>query len=543
MDNWNRGWLSSILAGVTLLTSVVWADRPGWQQQNVDWLAGPCGRVKAVSVLQGGSLPLRAKPRKGESDGARKAVSSGEPAAGFGLFFGEFAPLSHFANVIESPPIAGFVPQIVVSVTNTRSDDADWVAQTHNSVVGGHLTNSPETNFAIGLFDTGASFHLMSYAAARRTGVYASDLLTPNTVEIIGATSSAFARVSQPLALFVDGLAAIDPNTMTVDESNMVGQSNVSIVVGDEPTPDLKDLPTAIGSPMSVNFVTAIFNDRPITLTYDGNDYTSPDIRFYEHEDPNIPDLPGTIPLTLIPSGAVNIQYIIDFEAIVDFVFRPGQPSIIVGNLGQSLFFVGSVDLHDGARSAIDKSRFMLDTGAQITVISSGIASRLGLDPAKKDFEVEIEDATGTITIQPGFYIDSLEMPALGEWLSFTNVPVVLLDVASPEGGTLDGIIGMNLFVDFNLVLHGGGLMMQAPPFLEFERIPAHLAADIAPPQGDGVVDWLDFAALAQAWLSSAGQLNWYAKADLAPPGAPDGVIDYLDLAVLAESWLARTAP
>ncbi len=543
LGSWNRGWLFSSLVGVACLTSVLLADGPGWERHSVDWLAGPCGRIKSISVPQGGSLPLRVRPRDGETAGSPQADSSGGTATGFGLFWGESWTLLNFANVIESPPIAGFVPQIAVSVTNARSEDSDWVAQTHGSVVGKHLTNSPQTNFAIGLFDTGASFHLMSYAAAQRTGVYASRLLTPNTVEIIGATNSAFALVSQPLALFVDGLAAIDPNTRTLDESRMVGQSNVSIVVGNQPTPDLKDLPTAIGSPMSVNFVTAIFNDHPVTRTYDGNDYTSPDIRFYEHEDPCIPDLPGTIPLTLIPSGAANIQYIPDLEAIIDFIFQPGQPSIIVGNLGQSLFFVGSVDLHDGARSAIDKSRFMLDTGAQITVISSGIASRLGLDPAKSDFKVEIEDATGAVTMQPGFYLDSLEIPALGEWLSFTKVPVVLLDVASPEGGTLDGIIGMNLFVDFNLVLHGGGLMMQAPPFLEFERIPAHLAADIAPPQGDGVVDWLDFAALAQAWLSRSGQPNWYEKADLAPQGAPDGVINYLDLAVLAEFWLARTAP
>lgn len=543
MGNWNRGWLFSSLVCVACLTSVLLADGPGWERHSVDWLAGPCGRVKAISVPQGGALPLRVRPRDGESAGARKASPSGEAAAGFSLFSGESGTLPHLANVIESPPVAGFVPQIAVAVTDARSDDDDWVAQAHGSVVGGHLTNSPETNFAIGLFDTGASFHLMSYAAAQRTGVYAADLLTGNTVEVIGATNSAFALVSQPLALFVDGLAAIDANTMTLDESHMVGQSNVSIVVGDKPTPGLKDLPTAIGSPMSVNFVTAIFNDRPITVTYDGNDYTSPDIRFYEHGDPCIPDLPRTIPLTLIPSGAVNIQYIIDFEAIIDFIFQPGQPSIIVGNSGQSLFFVGSVDLHDGARSAIDKSRFMLDTGAQITVISSGIASRLGLDPTKSDFEVEIEDATGEITMQPGFYLDSLEIPALGEWLSFTSVPVVLLDVASPEGGTLDGIVGMNLFVDFNLVLRGGGLMMQAPPFLEFERIPSHLAADIAPPEGDGVVDLLDFAAFARAWLSRSGQSNWYAKADLAPPGAPDGIVDYLDLAVFAEFWLARTAP
>ena len=542
MDSRNRGWLFSILAAITLLTSVGRANRTGWEQHNVNWLAGPCGRIKSISVPQGGALPLRVRPREGESAGARKADSSGGATPGFGLFLDESGTLPHLANVIESPPIAGFLPQIAVAVTDARSDD-DYVAQTQSSVVGKHLTNSPQTDFAIGLFDTGASTHLMSYAAAQRTGIYASDLLTPTIVELGGATNTAFALVSQPLGLFMDGLAAIDANTMTLDESNMVGQSNVSIVVAEEPPPDTNGLPTAIGPPMSVNFVTAIFNDRPITITYDGNDYTSPDIRFYSHEDPQIPDYTNSIPLNLIPTGAADIQYFLDIEALIeDFTIRPGAPSTIGGVL-QSLFFVASVDLHDGARSAIDKTRFMLDTGAQITVIGSRVASRLGLDPAKAEFDVDIEDATGTTTIQPGFYIDSLEIPALGGWLTFTDVPVILLDVASPEGGTLDGIIGTNLFVDFNLVLRGGGLLFQAPPSLAFERIPARLAADIAPPQGDGVVNWLDFAAFAQAWLSSSGQPNWYARADLAPPGAPDGVIDFLDLAVFAESWLARTAP
>jgi hypothetical protein len=509
----------------------------------VGWFAGPGGRIKSVSYPEGRNLPLRVVPRDRESAAARRTAPSAGRAPGFGLSSTESAVLSNQANVVESPPIAGFAPWIAVTVTDRRSNDDDQVAQTHTSVVGNPLTNNPETDFIIGLFDTGASSHLMSYAAAQRTGVYAADLLTPNPVEIVGATHSSFARVSQPLALFMDGLAAIDADTMTLDDSNMVGQSNVSIIVGEEPPPDTKGLPTAIGSPMSVNFVTAIRNDRPITVTYDGNDYTSPDIRFYSHEDERIPDYANSIPLNLTPTGAVDVQYFPDLEAvIVELIFRPGAPSNIGGVL-QSLFFVASVDLRDGVRTAIDKSGFMLDTGAQVTVIGSQVASRLGLDPANADFEVDIEDATGTVTIQPGFYIDSLDIPALGSWLNFTDVPVVLLDIDSPEGGTLDGIIGMNLFVDFNLVLHGGGLLFQDPPSLEFERIPAPLAADIAPLEGDGVVDLLDFAAFAQAWLSSSGLPNWNARADLAPPGAPDGIVDVLDLAVLAESWLAGVAP
>ncbi|MHC4495433.1 MAG: aspartyl protease family protein, partial [Planctomycetota bacterium] len=283
--------------------------------------------------------------------------------------------------------------------------------------------------------------------------------------------------------------------------------------------------------------------DIPITITYDGNDLESPDIRFYSHDDLRIPNYANQIPLNLIPSGAINVQYIPDLNAIMEFVFQPGSPSTIVGNLAQSLFFVNSVDIEDETHSAIDKQRFMVDTGAQITVISSGIGSRLDLDPANPDFEVDIQDVTGEITIEPGFYVDSLQIPALGDWLSFTNVPVVLLDVDSPEGGTLDGIIGMNLFVNFNLVLRGGGLFGQDPPSLEYELIQGAVTGDIAPEGGDGIVDFRDFAVLANAWLATSTSDNWDPKADLAPPEHPDGIIDLEDLIVMAGHWLDSDSP
>jgi hypothetical protein len=146
--------------------------------------------------------------------------------------------------------------------------------------------------------------------------------------EILGATNSVFGWVSKPLAVFADGLAAIEPNGMTLDSSNMFGQSNVSVIVGDLPPEDKPDLPTVVGSPMSVNFVTVINNDRQITVTYDGNDLSSPDIKFYDHDDSQIPDYANRIPLNLIPSGAQNIQYIPDLEAIMEFIFQPGSPSI-----------------------------------------------------------------------------------------------------------------------------------------------------------------------------------------------------------------------
>ncbi|MHC4433934.1 MAG: aspartyl protease family protein, partial [Planctomycetota bacterium] len=530
-SNWGR---FSLLLVVVVLTAVSHAARPGWRRQDVDWHVTGSGRITGVRhpELQEPQLVherASRQPRAVRKTVMRSRRDSGEPSLGL------LSLPTVMVNVIDSPPIAGFVPWIAVAVTDKRSDDFDWVAEAHMSVVGRPLTNSPQTDFTIGLFDTGASVHLIGYEAANRTGIYAADLLTPSETELIGATNSVFARVSHPLAIFIDGLAAIDSSRMTLDTSNMVGQSNVSIVVGNQPDPDRPDLPTAIGSPLSVNFVTVINNDSPITVTQDGNDYTGPDIRFYDHSDPGIPVYENSIPLNLIPAGAMNIQYIIDLEAIMEFIFRPGSPSTIVGNLAQSLFFVNSVDLRHGAHGAVDKQRFMVDTGAQITVISSGVGSRLGLDPANPDFEVDIQDVTGEITIHPAFYIDSLQIPALGDWLEFTNVPVVLLDVDSPEGGTLDGIIGMNLMVDFNLVLRGGGMFGQDPPSLAYQFIRTPIIADIAPEGGDGFVDLFDFAILADAWLRTSASADWDPKADLAPVGNPDGKVDFQDLTVLTE--------
>jgi len=517
--NSNRGWLVVLLA-VVCFSSVVQADRPGWRTQEVDWRVTGGGRIKDIRYPEQKEPPLFDEKAVPQTRVVRKQIfpdarRSKDPT------FSMLSVQTVIANMIDSPPVAGFVPLITVAVTDKRSDDADWVAETHSSVVGRYLTNSPKTDFTIGLFDTGASVHLIGYAAAQRTGIFAADLLTPSTVELIGATNSVFAGVSQPLAIFMDGLAAIDPNGMTFDDSNMVGQSNVSVVIGDEPPPDR----------------------HPITVTYDGNDYTSPGIRFYDIDDAGIPDYANHLPLNFIPSNSINVQYFPDLEGIMDFIFQPGSPSTVIGSLSQSLFFVDSVDMYNGTFSAVDKNRFMLDTGAQITVIGSRIGSRLGLDPANPDFEVEIEDVTGEVTINPGFYIDSLDIPALGSWLSYTNVPVVLLDVSSPEGGSLDGIIGMNLLTNFNLVLRGGGLPDYGGHSLDFEPVIPRPLGDIAPGIGDGIVDLRDIAAFANSWLDTSDSLQWNSTADIAPVGAPDGRIDFLDFAVMAENWLATNKP
>ncbi|MHC4520463.1 MAG: aspartyl protease family protein, partial [Planctomycetota bacterium] len=391
--------------------------------------------------------------------------------------------------LVEAPPVDGFIPWIAVSVTRERKAELELEADVETSIRGSFPSGvNPETDYIIGLLDTGASAHVMGYADGTRAGVYRG-LITASETIVSGVTGSVVASVTQPLGIFVDGLRAIDPQTLALDRSAMMGESNVAIMVGQDPGP-FPDLPTAIGTPLSVYYTTLYRNDNALTIERDGRTFTAPDISLYETDDPQAPSFTNVIPLELRPLGGVSVQYIPtldmglggiggDLDDILggDFGFGsdfpPASPSVIIGNSSQSLFFVHSVDLYESDKSAIDKDRFMLDTGAQVTVVGTRIAARLQLDPAAPEFEVEIVGVTGDVTIAPGYYVDALDIPALGQWFRAREVPVVLLDISSPEGGTLDGIIGMNLFGDFNLIVRGGGLFLQDDPKLELQRIPA----------------------------------------------------------------------
>jgi hypothetical protein len=436
--------------------------------------------------------------------------------------------------------VDGFVPWVVVVTTDERGGDGEFEAVVEVGPVDNFTADNYQTDYAVGIFDTGASAHLFGYEAAVDAGLY-YDHVTINPIELAGASDSVFALVSEPIGIFIDGLDVLEPtgatdaNGLLIDTSGMVGETNVSIVVGQNPGSSSPDLPVVIGSPMSVFYTTLIRNDRQVTATHKNELFSGPEITFYEQDDLSAPSYPDYIPLELKPLGASTVLYL-GFPDFTTFEFVPYSPSVIAGNLSQSLFFVHSVDMVEGENIAFDKDRFMLDTGAQVTVIGSRIAARLKLDPDDPNFIVEIQDVTGAISEAPGFYIDSVEIPGVGQWLKYKDVPVILMDIYSPEGGTLDGIIGMNLFVEYNIILRGGGMMLQDDPRLEFERI-VPIPGDIAPMGGNGRVTREDLIAMAGAWLSKPGDDNWQASADIAPVGAPDNIIDMLDFAVMSEHW------
>ncbi len=517
-----RGLTTSLSTFIFILNQYAPADQ---QSQQVDWRIPGGGKIKQIHYFTE-PQPL-----------VKTAAVMDLPVV---------------SNVIDSPPVDGFVPWIVAITTNERGDDLAWEANAEPSLVGSLTTSDIQNDYALAIFDTGASAYVFGYHNAVAANLFNSTYKTTNMTTISGVTGSVDAWISKPIGLFINSLAALEPNSPTNSEAKLrstdgfVGQSNVAIIIGDNPG-SMPDLATAIGSPMSVYYTTHIRNDAPVTITRNGQQITAPNIQFYSQDDLNAPGYVNKLPLELRPLGGSSVQYIAysldDFVTEFELTFEPTTPSIIVGNAYQSLFFVHSVDLSEAGHSTLERNRFMLDTGAQITVIGSRVAARLALRPSRRDFEVEIEGVTGESIMAPGFFIDSLTIPTIGEWLEYTHVPVVMLDIASPEGGTLDGIIGMNLFTQYNLILRGGGLFLQDDPVLEFKRIgDASLAGDIAPlPDGDGAVDAQDFNAYGQLWKTTTQSPGWIPKADIAPAGSPDGIIDLQDLVRFAENWLSGT--
>ncbi len=80
------------------------------------------------------------------------------------------------------------------------------------------------------------------------------------------------------------------------------------------------------------------------------------------------------------------------------------------------------------------------------------------------DFTEDVLGSGGTLAKVPGFYVDSLTIPAVGGSITLTHVPFIVLDFPNPShvGNVAEGLIGMNALAGRNVVIDpnpatGGG--------------------------------------------------------------------------------------
>lgn len=443
-----------------------------------------------------------------------------------------FSLQSATAAPYPEPPLAGFSPLIVIT-TSDEQGDASAMEYEHvleSAYVGDPLNGTVEPNYIIGIYDSGAIIDLFAGASAETVGL-TDPYLTVNSIPLGGVGGETDALLSYPVGIFAAGLDAINSNG-SLQMEKLKGHSNVSVGVAPEISCDTGESITGVVGTPFVSFYTAVIrNDTIRKVARNGKYYASPDIQLYNPASPSIPDYPRKISMEV--SGLSLITTAVYFpDPDPEDLETPFFPTMLGMQLsipfgGAFFSTIYSVEGQPGPTNPIQDMRVMVDTGAQSSIISPGMAANLSL-PSQPDFTVDVCGVGGTVTDVPGYFIDYVKINALGGALEFSNAPFVVLDVGSPDGQPMDGVLGMNFFWNRNIIFDPS---LTASSLLQVSDPVPYGNADF---DFDDDVNLADFSLLASTWAGQQPQTTYLPVCDL----YTDGRIDMRDLEAFMEHWL-----
>ena len=415
-----------------------------------------------------------------------------------------------FSLLATVPPLEGPQTYVVMTVTDQNSgDETDFFASAHMGLDGSPLTGAT-ANQVLAVFDSGGGSHLVSYPDAVLLGLQ-GDYLSGEYLPVQGVVGSIEMEMSMPVGFFVHGLQDLDSSgqivpALTFGQGNFIGLVNTpdNHLAGDT-------IPTILGTPFFAYFPAYVQHSQRIDTSVGGEAVSTAAVTIYPSPtDPQLPILDKRILLEIRPGGSGESVF---FLGVPGFLLL--GPSLLSGD--SSLFFTANtVTLGEGANST--SGSMVVDTGAQATLISRAAATALGLNLLDPEFEVEVQGIGSATVMAPGFYIDKLSIPVTinqnGTSTNevWNNVPVVVINVASPAGGTLFGILGMNLLANRDYVFNGA--LPSGPfddPYLDITEpiiTPELQITDIRLVAPDTVeIDWLSQPAAPVLYLESATNL------------------------------------
>jgi hypothetical protein len=315
------------------------------------------------------------------------------------------------------------------------------------------LNPTADPDFVIGFLDSGADVDLAAGTFADTLGLFGSNL-TGSSIPIGGVGGQIDAYITMPVGFFAAGLSAIDENG-TLDYSALVGHSNVCglasppIVCGNGEV-----LSAVVGMPFMAFYNSIIWVDTPRTVTIDGQTITAPDVEILGRFD-SLPVFSRRISMEFGSAFSplirtANYYAFVDLEAPILPTLVSFGPGLIPS--GGALFAtIYVIEGEPGPTNPAQPMRVLVDTGAQSSIISEGMVANLSL-PDDPDFTVDVCGVGGLVTDVRGFYIDYVKINAAGGALEFSRAPFIVLDLPSPEGTILDGILGMNFFWNRNVM-------------------------------------------------------------------------------------------
>lgn len=355
------------------------------------------------------------------------------------------------------PRLVGFSPLVAITTTDAGfpiGHDLEYEQTLEDSYVGSPLNAIAEPGFVIGFLDSGADVVLAAGSFADQLGLFGSNL-TSNSIPIGGVGGLINAAITIPVGFFAAGLSAID-DAGALNYGALVGHSNVCglaippIVCG-----GIEAVSAVIGMPLMAFHNSVIRVDTPRVVTVDGTTYQSPDVQLLGRFDP-LPFYQHLMSLELVGLFPVitTANYYADFVDL-ETPILPTLLSFGAGLLPSGGAFLDTIFVAEGEPSPtnpVQPMRVLVDTGAQSSIMSPGIAAALSL-PRTPDFTVDVCGVAGLVEGVPGYWIDYVKINALGGALEFSKAPFIVLDLPSPEGGSLDGVLGMNFFWNRNVIL------------------------------------------------------------------------------------------
>jgi hypothetical protein len=374
---------------------------------------------------------------------------------------------SNAGVAVAQVPIDGFLPLVGIGLSDEFSEDFVFSPTATPSAVGKTLLGPAGTpRFDLALLDTGAGFSAITkqaYTDFNLRGPYPGEsdgYRGTETVTIGGATGQLQAEINDPFGLYVGGLQgrATTSPSFTMNRADLRGQTNTATLTFPAESP----LPNIVGLTFAGQYATRIRNDSPQVFEIDGRTVRTPAIDFLPRGSGGN-GITRKAPMSLNP-GAAFQQAPVYLPNIANFDIDNPEENPTAPTITQGALFVNAT-ASNGASSLGNKS-FFFDTGASVTVLSEFNALLLGFDVTTDtpDFTVSVVGSGGLLTGVPGFFIDSLTIPALGGNITATNVPVLVLDVTNPAdpGNIVEGILGTNLLSGRNLVIDpnpslGGG--------------------------------------------------------------------------------------
>lgn len=436
------------------------------------------------------------------------------------------------------PPFIGFSPLIAVAASDAHSNmDFDFEHRLVSGYTGNPLKSPTERSYVIGLLDTGAQVHLIFEAGAESLGIV-GPYLSPNTFPVGGTGGLLDTQITRPIGVFVAGLSAID-DSGTLDLSKVVGHTNVCALIGPALGCNQEDVPVLVGLPMLAFYKSIIRQDLHHRVVVADKIYLSPDVEITDRISPQPSEYRYKIPIQIGGLGPVTTACYYGWPDLDD-IFGPIEPltptmlsmfSLSFPTGGALFTQIGVLEGEPGPLNPMQLISVMVDTGAQTSIISPDVAAKLSL-PLEPDFVVNV-CGIGGLTEAPGYFVDYVRINALGGALEFSNVPFVVLDVGSAEGGALDGILGTNLFWNRNIIIEpsltGSGFVHVSGPV-------SYAFIDL---DSDGLVTLKDFAVLAMSWGTNSADAGWNPACDL----FADDLIDYKDLAAFSDSWRKSRQP